>query len=1441
MQPINIYNSQDVNVTIDDNGTPVDVYVSGGFATALEFYPTYGDFPAQGQGGILYIAEDTNYIYRWDGAYFQVGGGSLVWGQITGTLSNQTDLQTALDDKVPYTGATQNINIGNNQLIADDGTNDSAFAPSFVGVENASGYSVIEPTGLYVGDFSGQMEVNALGLVFPDDSIQTTAGISGVDWGDIQGTLSNQTDLQTALDGKVDENTAITADTKTKITYDSKGLVTSGADAEISDITGLQTALDDAANKSLQDVTDIGNTTTNDIQLINDADVILGAGGKIIMDNGAKLQEGTTDAGNGGSKGIALKCSADYELKWEAGRLYTMEQNGFTIREVSHNFTFPPTVNDDDAKGFVIDSRWILDNGDVYICSDATTGSAVWSLQASPSGTVTSVDTEGLISGGPITTSGTITTSMATDKLVGRYSSGTGIMEEVTIGDGLTLTGAGLLNNTATPTPLGYYGAWQDNVTQTAAVSNIGYPMIFRTVDLENQVRVVTNGTNLTRITFDNTGIYNLQFSSQFQNTSNQLADATIWLRLNGTDVAGSSGFISIPNSHGGTPGHSIASWNYLLSVIAGQYYELVWSTSNHTNVTMEFYSAGSPPPSTASVILTVTQQSGIMAGTGITALNSLTGSVQTLVSGTSGSDFGISSSGTIHTFNLPTASATNRGALSSTDWSTFNSKESALTFSSPLSRSVNTISIPVASSSANGYLSSTDWTTFNNKQNALTNPVTGTGTSGQIAYWNGTTTQTGSATLTYTPTTSLLVNNSVTASGAIARGTNLTPTLTAAANSDVLVGLDINPTFTNGAFTGVTNYALRVRQNNNLLTQTTFSGSEWYLYNSSFSGIGKVAYTTPSNSPGIVIWTGSTFDQNRFNIINYGTYFTLKYNADASEVLNIISGGYVGIGTTSTTYKLDVNGTSRFQENLLVSKNTTSGVTIEISNTTAAAGSSANYKLTSDSSSGSSNFGKYSSSTTAYKIVSSSDSYIYNNTTAGDIAILNDFATGKIKLAAGGSSTAQATLFSTGNFAIGTTTDSLAKLTVSGSITASSAIARGVYFNNTLVAAANNDVLVGLDINPTFTLGAFTGTSSIALRTQTGNIHLASTSGNVGIGTAPTSTYKLDVNGTARVQDNLTLSGTNGVLIATNTAGLKANSNSIGINSYGANAVTHSFLWGLINSFNQPASTNNLSTLYATIAYNSGTSSATMINIIPDINTTAGTNTVRGIYYNPTLTSLTGTTHRAIETVTGDVLLSTTSGNVAIGTSTLAGYKLDVNGTARVQDNLLVSKNQNAATSAEVSNTTSGTASYSFLRLTSNPSAGAFDIGKYSSTKTSYKIVSSGDAFIYNAAAGDIAILNDFATGKIKFTTNASSTAQATLFSTGNLAIGTTTDTASAILTLSSTTKGFLPPVMTGAQGEAISSPATGLMIYTTSAGSGAITSSGWWGYNGTTWVKLN
>ena len=89
-------------------------------------------------------------------------------------------------------------------------------------------------------------------------------------------------------------------------------------------------------------------------------------------------------------------------------------------------------------------------------------------------------------------------------------------------------------------------------------------------------------------------------------------------------------------------------------------------------------------------------------------------------------------------------AYTTNTGTVTSVGLS---SATSGVTIgSTPITTSGTiTLAIATASGSQNGLLSSTDWTTFNNKQNALTNPVTGTGAAGQVAYWNGTNSQTGS------------------------------------------------------------------------------------------------------------------------------------------------------------------------------------------------------------------------------------------------------------------------------------------------------------------------------------------------------------------------------------------------------------------------------------------------------------------------------------------------------------------------------------------------------------------------------------------------------------------------------------------------------------------------------------------------------------------------
>ena len=113
---------------------------------------------------------------------------------------------------------------------------------------------------------------------------------------------------------------------------------------------------------------------------------------------------------------------------------------------------------------------------------------------------------------------------------------------------------------------------------------------------------------------------------------------------------------------------------------------------------------------------------------TGLNALNGLTAQVQYFATGTSGSDFNISSATDTHTFNLPSASGSNRGLLTSADWTTFNSKVTSVSGTAPVVSSGGTtpaISMAKATTTVDGYLSATDFTTFNSK---LTNPMSALG-----------------------------------------------------------------------------------------------------------------------------------------------------------------------------------------------------------------------------------------------------------------------------------------------------------------------------------------------------------------------------------------------------------------------------------------------------------------------------------------------------------------------------------------------------------------------------------------------------------------------------------------------------------------------------------------------------------------------------------------
>jgi hypothetical protein len=202
---------------------------------------------------------------------------------------------------------------------------------------------------------------------------------------------------------------------------------------------------------------------------------------------------------------------------------------------------------------------------------------------------------------------------MNTNRLIGRSSAGVGVMEEIEVGDGLELV-LGVLSNTATPTPLGYYGAFQDNQTQSANANDVGVAMIFRRTDLSNGVSIVSDGTNLTRITFCTYGIFlNLQFFKSISKyrQRNSLCNNMVeekWNKHRWVRLLGVCNDCSTEKTHPNLV-LPLFSWNYLLDALGEILIELIWSSKSYQNVTSAILRAGNCPAMEAWVILTVTQQ----------------------------------------------------------------------------------------------------------------------------------------------------------------------------------------------------------------------------------------------------------------------------------------------------------------------------------------------------------------------------------------------------------------------------------------------------------------------------------------------------------------------------------------------------------------------------------------------------------------------------------------------------------------------------------------------------------------------------------------------------------------------------------------------------------------------------------------------------------------
>lgn len=149
------------------------------------------------------------------------------------------------------------------------------------------------------------------------------------------------------------------------------------------------------------------------------------------------------------------------------------------------------------------------------------------------------------------------------------------------------------------------YGAFQDSTDQTAANTTTAYAVSFNTTDFAHGVTLA----NSTKITVGCDGIWDLQFSIQFKNTTNDGQDVDIWFRKNGTNVDNSNSRFHLPSrKSSGDPSHLIAAMNFFFQLVKDDYVEIMWRPTD-IGVSLEHFGTSTSPtrPAVPSAIVTMT------------------------------------------------------------------------------------------------------------------------------------------------------------------------------------------------------------------------------------------------------------------------------------------------------------------------------------------------------------------------------------------------------------------------------------------------------------------------------------------------------------------------------------------------------------------------------------------------------------------------------------------------------------------------------------------------------------------------------------------------------------------------------------------------------------------------------------------------------------------
>ena len=567
--------------------------------------------------------------------------------------------------------------------------------------------------------------------------------------------------------------------------------------------------------------------------------------------------------------------------------------------------------------------------GDVYLCNVAGTtnfgagpisffvgdqviySGTIWQRASGATGTVTSVGVTKSgnalsITGSPITTSGTINIGFA--GTTGEYIAGNGTL--ITFP---SLTGF-----------VPYTGATSD--------VNLGLKNLYVNNVFDGFSSVVASGTQIV-LTLASVPSYLITGSG---GQTIKLPDATtlpngaVYIFNNNQ----SSGAISV-NNNSNTLVVSIPSGGYCVleltdnSIAAGSWDRHFQAPSNVSWSTNTLDYAGSITSATWNGNVVAINRGGTGASTAGTALSNLGGVPTTRTLSINGTTYDLSAD---------------------RSW-TITAGVSSVTATSPLFSSGGAnpnLTIQVANTSQNGYLSSTDWTTFNNKQNALGYvPIGGSGSINYISKFTGSTTisqsgiyegSAGKISINNTNTTYALdVTGVANFSNAIYASSFITNSA-----AGILIGTDISGNGGSLLFTQNTSTSVGGPGQSSISTSSTnifrlqagiSSGvyKEFQFDNSLLTNNTVRTYQVPDASgtlaltsqlSGVIYGSGVTYQVAWFNATNsIGSSGNLYFDPTNNRL---------GINNSSPSYSLDVTGTSRFTENLLINS-PSSGVALTL------------------------------------------------------------------------------------------------------------------------------------------------------------------------------------------------------------------------------------------------------------------------------------------------------------------------------------------------------------------------------------------------------------------------------------------------------------------------------------------------------------------------------